>query len=393
MSAHRIAIALCLFSAVLTAGACSTAPKPRELEAFETIKAQQSMYQAALKRAPQLVAVAEQMLAKSEEEWKSKDLEESRRDALMGQTKLKTAYALVEQDQAKARIDAANAQFGKTEEEWGRSAKDLALVTEQVNLLKKLGEQKQLAAADREKMAKQLAEEQRRMADERDRGGAQQKLAAAELALKNAEAVSADKYAAVEYGAAKDMIERARMEIKQNNWAGASTSSELAKSKAEQALTTAKPQYDQAESGRDAKARNEELSREAAGLPGTTVRLERKGEVQRLVLPYTKLFARKMTTITPGSDAALDGVAGLLKKYSAYPVQIVGHTDNRGKKDGLLALSQARAQSVFNALVSRGVEARRMTATGMGPDEPATDNKTPAGRAANNRVEVVLLLQ
>jgi outer membrane protein OmpA-like peptidoglycan-associated protein len=189
------------------------------------------------------------------------------------------------------------------------------------------------------------------------------------------------------------MIERARMEIKQSNWAGASTSSELAKSKAEQALATAKPQYDQAESGRDQKARNEELSREAAALPGTTVRLERKGEVQRLVMPYLKLFARKMTTITPGNDAALDGVAGLLKKYASYAVQIVGHTDNRGKKDGLLALSQARAQSVFNALVSRGIEARRMSATGMGPDEPANDNKTPAGRAANNRVEIVLLLQ
>ena len=377
----RIAIALVLF-----ATACSTAPKPRELEAFETIKGQQSTYQLALKRAPQLVAEAEQLLQKAEEEWKSKDLEESRRDALMGQTKLKTAYALVEQDQAKARIDAANGQFGKTEEEWARTNKDLMQVNEQVSLLRKLGDTKQQAAAEHEKLT-------RKMAEERDRGQAQQKVADAELALKNADAVNAAQYAAVEYGAAKDMIERARMEMKQSNWAGASTSAELARSKADQATTTAKPQFDQNESGRDQKARNEEVSRDAAALPGTTVRLERKGEVQRLVLPYTKLFAKKMTTITPGNDAALDGVAGLLKKYAAYPVQIVGHTDNRGKKDGLLALSQARAQSVYNALVSRGVEARRLTATGMGPDEPASDNKTATGRAANNRVEIVLLLQ
>jgi outer membrane protein OmpA-like peptidoglycan-associated protein len=381
-----------LISLVL-AGACSTAPKPRELEAFESIKSQQSMYQAALKRAPQLVAEAEKYLAKSQEEWKSKDLEESRRDALFGQTKLKTSYALVEQDQAKARIDAANNGFSKTEQEWASTARDLAMINDTVAALKKLGEQKQLAAADRERMAKQIAEEQRRAADERDKNGAQTKLAAAELALKNAEAVNGEKYAAVEFGAAKDMVERARMEMKQNNFSGASTSSELAKSKAEQALATAKPQYDASESGRDAKARNEELSREAAGIPGTTVRLERKGELQRLVMPFGKLFSKKLTAMTPGNDAALDAVAALLKKYDKYPVQIVGHTDNRGKKDGLLALSLARAQAVYNALLSRGIQAVRMTATGVGGDEPTTDNKTPAGRATNNRVEVVLILQ
>jgi outer membrane protein OmpA-like peptidoglycan-associated protein len=363
-------------------GACASAPKPRELETFETIKAQQSMYQAALKRAPQLVAEAERLLQKSRDEWQSKDLEESRRDALMGQTKLKTSYALVEQDQAKGRIDAANGQFAKTEDENARVSKDLAQVNEQVNLLRKLGDSKTAAA-----------QMQKKMAEEQERGRAQEKVAAAELSLKNAEAVNAASYAAVEYGAAKDLVDRARMELKQSNWSSASTSAELAKSKAEQALATAKPQFDQAESGRDQKARNEELSREAAGLPGTTVRLERKGEVQRLVMPYTGLFAKKMTTITPGSDSALDGVAGLLKKYAAYPVQIVGHTDNRGKKDGLLALSQARAQAIYNALVSRGIDAKRLSASGMGPDAPASDNKTATGRAANNRVEIVLILQ
>lgn len=390
MTTQRI-LSVGALALVLTA--CAAAPKPRELEAFEGIKAQQAMYEAALRRAPALVAEAEKLLEQSQKEWQSKDLEESRRDALMGQTKLKTAYAFVEQDQAKSRIDSANKQFQKIEEEWARTAKDLALVSEQVVLYKKLNEQKQLAAAEKEKMAKQLSEEQRRIADERDRGAAQQKLAAAELALKAADAVNAEKYAAVEYGAAKDMLERSRTELKQNNWSAASTSAELGKAKAEQAVTVAKPQYDSAEAGRDQKARNEELSREAATLPGTTVKLERKGDVSRLVMPYTKLFAKKMTTITPGNDAALDGVAALLKKHPSYPVQIVGHTDNRGKKDGLLALSQARAQSVYNALLSRGVDAKRMSASGMGPDEPASDNKSATGRAANNRVEVVLILQ
>jgi outer membrane protein OmpA-like peptidoglycan-associated protein len=328
------------------------------------------------------VSQSEQLLQKSEQEWRSKDLEESRRDALMGQTKLKTAYALVEQDQNKARVDAASTELARTEQEYARTAKDLAMTNDAIGLLKKVA----AGSAERARMTQQIEGEARRTA-------AQQKVADAELALKNADAVNASTYAAADYTSAKDSIDRARMEMKQNNFTAASTSADLAKERAEHAAATAKPQHDQAEAGRDSKARTEELSRDAAALPGTTVRLERKGEVQRLILPYTKLFARKMTTITPGTDDVLDGVAGLLKKYATYPVQIVGHTDNRGHKDGLLALSQARAQAVYNALVSRGIDAKRMTATGMGPDEPVSDNKTVSGRAANNRVEVVLILQ
>jgi outer membrane protein OmpA-like peptidoglycan-associated protein len=368
--------------AALAFSACASAPKPRELDAFEAIKAQQSMYQAALRRSPELVSQSEQLLQKSEQEWKDKDLDESRRDALMGQTKLKTAYALVEQDQNKARSDAASTQLAHTEEEYARAAKDLAMTNDAIGLLKKVA----AGSAERARMTQQIEGEQRRTA-------AQQKLADAELALKNADAVNASTYAASDYTSAKDSIDRARMELKQNNYVAASTSADLAKERAEHAATTAKPQHDAAEAGRDQKSRNEELSRDAAALPATTVRLERKGEVQRLILPYTKLFARKMTTITPGTDDALDGVAGLLKKYSTYQVQIVGHTDNRGRKDGLLALSQARAQAVYDALVSRGVEAKRLSATGMGPDVPASDNKTVTGRAANNRVEIILILQ
>jgi len=363
-------------------GACASAPKPRELEAFETIKNQQSMYAAAQKRSPQLVAESDALLKKAEDEWQSKDLEESRRDSLMGQTKLKTAYAFVEQDQARARADAADKRFRVTEDELGRVSKDLAQANETIALLHKVGENKATA----EKMAKQLSEEQKRTT-------AQQKLAAAELSLKGAEAVNAAQYAAVDYGSAKDMIERANIEMKRNDYVAAATSAELAKSKADQAQTAAKPQFDAAESGRDAKAKSLEISRDAAGLPGTTVRIDRKGEVQRLVLPYSKLFSGKVTVIKPGNDDALDALAALLKKYPALPVQVVGHTDNRGKRDSLLALSAARAQSIYNARVSRGVDAKRMTSNGMGGDEPVTDNKSAAGRATNNRVEVVLILQ
>ena len=86
-------------------------------------------------------------------------------------------------------------------------------------------------------------------------------------------------------------------------------------------------------------------------------------------------------------------MAELLKKYPSYPVQIVGYTDNRGRTGEQLAFSLARAESVFSALVVRGVDAKRMVVSGQGSAEPIADNRTATGRARNNRIEIVFLYQ
>src|SRR4051794_19786947 len=109
---------------LLLAG-CAAAPKPPELEAFEKLQAQTSPIEAARKRNPELVDEADKLFAQSRREWEKKDLEESRRDALMGTVKLKTALALVEQDRSKARIQAANGQLARSEDEYSRLAKEL----------------------------------------------------------------------------------------------------------------------------------------------------------------------------------------------------------------------------------------------------------------------------
>jgi outer membrane protein OmpA-like peptidoglycan-associated protein len=360
---------------------CAAAPKPPELEAFEKLEAQTSPVERARKRSPELVGDADVLFEKSRKEWQSKDLEESRRDALMGSIKLKTALALVAADSAKARIQSADAAYAKSEEEYGRLAKELATLQEQINLLEKLVEARGAAASEKANAAKV-----------REEAIAREKVAAAELAIKSADIVDAANQAKVEYTSATDLLARAQTELKQSNWAAASTSAEMARAKAEQATQAARPGYERSEQNKSDKTRDEALSRDASALPGVQVRLDRRGEVQRLVLPLRGMFKAKATTLAVGSDLTLDQVAALLKKYPSYPVHVVGHTDSRGRHDELVARSLARAQSLESALVTRGVDDKRLKVSGLGPDEPVADNKG-AGRDLNNRIEVVFILQ
>ena len=57
----------------------------------------------------------------------------------------------------------------------------------------------------------------------------------------------------------------------------------------------------------------------------------------------------------------------------------------------MLAISAARAQTVYSALAAKGVETKRLMASGLGGDDPRFDNKSATGRAKNNRIEIVFL--
>ncbi len=169
---------------LMAAAGCASAPKPPELEAFERIKAMPTVT-AAQKRAPDLVVDSEKLYEKAKKEWQGKDLEESRRDALMGAIKLKNAMALAEQDTAKGRMVQYDREQAKSDEEYGRLAKELTALNEQIALMQKLHEARSSAASDKAKLAQQLSEEQQK-------ANARDKVAAAELAIKTADIVVHD---------------------------------------------------------------------------------------------------------------------------------------------------------------------------------------------------------
>ena len=98
-------------------------------------------------------------------------------------------------------------------------------------------------------------------------------------------------------------------------------------------------------------------------------------------------FENAKATIKPNSYKILNDIAKIFIENPTYIVEVQGHTDNVGKYDYNIDLSERRAQAVRTYLINQGVPAERLTAHGYGPDRPIDDNKTKAGRAKNRRVE------
>jgi outer membrane protein OmpA-like peptidoglycan-associated protein len=99
-------------------------------------------------------------------------------------------------------------------------------------------------------------------------------------------------------------------------------------------------------------------------------------------------FVTGSAKLSPASNKLLDNIARVLLNHNEISkVKVDGHTDNVGKPEKNLKLSQDRAQSVVNYLVKKGVAAERLEATGYGDTKPIEDNKTAKGKAQNRRVE------
>lgn len=99
-------------------------------------------------------------------------------------------------------------------------------------------------------------------------------------------------------------------------------------------------------------------------------------------------FAPSSAVIDDNSARQLDRIAETLMGCKSARIIIAGYTDDRGGEDVNLAISSARAESVLDALLRRGVFLDRMRARGYGEADAIADNETEEGRAANRRIEI-----
>jgi outer membrane protein OmpA-like peptidoglycan-associated protein len=104
-------------------------------------------------------------------------------------------------------------------------------------------------------------------------------------------------------------------------------------------------------------------------------------------------FASGGAEISSESMPVLDAVGAVLVRYPTLSVEIGGHTDAEGSDAANRRLSEARGRSVRAYLEGKfaGIQPDRLTVRGYGESRPIASNANEAGRAANRRVEFVVL--
>ena len=108
-------------------------------------------------------------------------------------------------------------------------------------------------------------------------------------------------------------------------------------------------------------------------------------------------FDTNQDKIKGSSKPSLELLLAFMQKHEGIKIEISGHTDSRGNDDYNLDLSQRRAESVMDYLISNGVDEKQLVAKGYGETEPIAPNENkdgsdnPEGRKLNRRTEIKIL--
>lgn len=112
-------------------------------------------------------------------------------------------------------------------------------------------------------------------------------------------------------------------------------------------------------------------------------------------LPAAILFDSGSAALSPDGETALAEVAAVLKTVPKRRFIVAGHTDNvpLGKDDEFKSnweLSAARAVTVTEMLIQKGMKPSNLVAAGYGPYAPVASNNSKAGRQKNRRIEIIV---
>lgn len=124
-------------------------------------------------------------------------------------------------------------------------------------------------------------------------------------------------------------------------------------------------------------------------IPGAEVIREGEGIIVRFDSGI--LFDFNKTELKNDAKENIQSLAASLNQYPGTDVKVIGHTDNVGSARVNQTVSEKRAAAVKTYAVSQGVPTSRLVTEGKGFNDPIADNATEDGRAANRRVEIVIV--
>ncbi len=114
-------------------------------------------------------------------------------------------------------------------------------------------------------------------------------------------------------------------------------------------------------------------------------------EIGQVVRLNNVFFDFDKADLRPESFIELDRVVKLLNDNPAIEIELSAHTDSKGSDSYNYTLSDNRARSVLNYIVSKGIAPARLISKGYGELKPVATNETDEGRQLNRRVEFTIL--
>lgn len=121
-----------------------------------------------------------------------------------------------------------------------------------------------------------------------------------------------------------------------------------------------------------------------------TIPVEHSKRGATIRLAMDDLFPPGAMELNPSEESRLGEIATALAAQSGRPIVIDAYTDSLGDRSENVRLSFLHAAALMDYFVSKGIPQDQMRAEGSGPDHPIADNDTPAGRAENRRIEIVV---
>jgi outer membrane protein OmpA-like peptidoglycan-associated protein len=207
-------------------------------------------------------------------------------------------------------------------------------------------------------------------------------------AADQAAAVSARDQAQQQAQLAQQQADQAQQLAQQQ--AEARAEAEREAEKARQAQQQAELAQQQAQQAQQQASQSEMQMREQLRQQLNAV-LETRETARGLIMNMSDvLFDFNKYTLKPEAREKLAKLSGILLAYPDLKLQVEGYTDNIGSDDYNQKLSEERADSVRDYLVTQNVTSNNVTAQGFGKSDPVADNSTDSGRAQNRRVELVV---
>ena len=114
-------------------------------------------------------------------------------------------------------------------------------------------------------------------------------------------------------------------------------------------------------------------------------------EIGQVVRLNNVFFDFDKWDLRPESYIELNRVVKLLTENPAIEIEMSAHTDSRGSDEYNFKLSDNRARSVMEYIISKGIAPNRITSQGYGETKPVATNDTDEGRQLNRRVEFKIL--